>query len=160
MDQVWIQHDTKVLQNMTDFGRKSGDVENVHILHPSTDVAMELIFKKVFSHENFPIGSIKKKHKPSIYPPKNANIPCSNLCGMLPILSPLILIPTKGSVPPRLSWCFGPQNTEMQRIFSPTNFRREVIGTHCANASIPEAGNQRRPAELQQDHFQFKINEM
>jgi len=27
----------------------------------------------------------------------------------------------------------------MQRIFSPTNFRREVIGTHCANASIPEA---------------------
>lgn len=46
MDQVWIQHDTKVLQNMTDFGRKSGDVEDVHILYPSTGVAMELIFKK------------------------------------------------------------------------------------------------------------------
>ena len=47
MDQVWIQHDTKVLQNMTDFGRKS-DVEDVHILYPSTGVAMELIFKKDF----------------------------------------------------------------------------------------------------------------
>lgn len=137
VDQVWIQHDTKVLQNMTDFGKKSGDVEDVHILYPSTGVAMKLIFKKdIFPWEFSNRFHQTKKHKPSTLPPKNANIPCSNLPGMLPIFFPPSINPNGGgSVPPRLSFCgSGPKTPRCKEFFRPPTSGGK---SSARSASIP-----------------------
>ena len=122
--------------------------------------------KRIFFHENFPIGSINNKKinlqptpKKCQYPLLEISLGCSEN-----FFPPLIFKSQRGGVRFLQGCRFvvrGPQNTEMQRIFSPTNFRREVIGTHCANAlddSIPEAGNQRRPAGCCRT-IQFKIND-
>ena len=106
-----------------------------------------------FFHENFPIGSIKKNINLQPIPPQRMPISLAQISlGCSQFFPPLIFKSQGGGV--RFLQAvvgIGPQNTEMQRIFSPTNFRREVIGTHCANASIPDT-SQRRPAGCFQDH--------
>ena len=144
MDQVWIQHDTKVLQNMTDFGKKSGDVEDVHILYPSTGVAMELIFKKdVFPWEFSNRFHQQQKNKPSTLPPKNANIPCSNLPGMLRKFFPPLIFKSQGGggpFPPRLSFCgSGPKTPRCKEFFRPPTSGGKSSARTAPMPSIPEA---------------------
>ena len=104
---------------------------------------MELIFKNPF----FPWEFSNKFHQKKTFnlTPKECQYPLLKSPWDAPKIfsSPYIQIPTGGvrSSKAVVLW-FGPQNTEMHRIFSPTNFRREVIGTHCANASMTRSRRQ------------------
>lgn len=165
MDQVWIQHDTKVLQNMTDFGKKSGDVEDVHILYPSTGVAMELIFKKDFFPWEFSNRfHQQQKNKPSTYPQKmpislaQISLGCSEN-----FFPPLIFKSQRGGVRFLQGCRFvvrAPKHRDAKNFFAhqlQARSHRHAL-RQCLDDSIPEAGNQRRPAGCCRT-IQFKIND-
>lgn len=163
MDQVWIQHDTKVLQNMRDFGRKSGDVEDVHILYPSTVWLWNWSSKIHFFHENFPIGSIKQKNINLQPYPQRMQISLAQIslgCSQIFFL-PLYSNP-KGGVPVPPSCRFvvrAPKHRDAKNFFA----HQLQAGSHrhaLRQCLDPGGWNQRRPAGYGCSRtIQFKIND-